>query len=98
MSGYSGDLFNDPFFKQLKEDMDPAEVKRYEEMGEHMYSVNVVDPEKDMIVESVAYIKEALKSGLHYTLLEDNEKELMQSYYGEKWFEEFEEKDDEVNE
>jgi len=38
------------------------------------------------MAEAVAYIESSLKSGLHPSMLEENEKALLQDNYGDEWY------------
>jgi hypothetical protein len=43
------------------------------------------DSTPEEIIEAVAYINEAIKSGLHPDYLDENEKDVCKAFYGEDW-------------
>ena len=48
-------------------------------------SKSLHDSTPQEIIEAVAYIVEAMKSGLHPDYLDDNEKEVCKAFYGDDW-------------
>lgn len=86
------DLFNNPMVKNAKKAMTKEQIDEYKKIGEKMYNtIDFVNPlmENEPLINSIAYINEALKSGLHYTYLSDNEKLIMKEHYGKNWFEKY---------
>ena len=90
------DIFNNPFAKNAINSMTPEQKEQYRKIGEEMYgkidysNIKNDEPITDEIEEACAYIVEGLKSGLHYTYLEDDEKELMERVYGREWYKKWE--------
>ena len=86
-------LFEDPKMKKMFENLPEEEKKSYMKSGKYMYSKDYVNAQIDdpnvKIYEAVAYIAEGLKSGLLPSQLEENEKALMKSVYGDKWFQKY---------
>ncbi len=82
---------NQDLFKQAKQNMSKEEIAKYEEIGEKMYNSvdfensKVLTPTQDIDAESIAYITEAVKSGLHPDHLSENEQFIMESHYGADW-------------
>lgn len=82
------DLFENPRVKAAYESLSPAEKARYTSIGEQLYDsvdfeeCNVNEP----MLEATAYIQNQLKSGLHPSMMEQNEKDLMKESYGEEWY------------
>ena len=86
------DIFNNPFAKNAMNSMSYEQKEQYRRIGEEMYGkINYTevlnkDPITEDIEEACAYIVEGLKSGLHYSYLEDDEKQLMERVYGREWY------------
>lgn len=87
------DLFDNPMVKNILKSMSPDEIQKYKQIGESLYGnvkfetnevTNNIQPPME---ESVAYIKEALKSGMLVEDLEDNEIKFLKDYYGDNWIE-----------
>ena len=89
MVSYS--LFSDEKLKEMFEKLSPEEQANYKKKGEHMYAKDYVSAgsEADKFMESAAYIKEGLKSGLLPSQLSVSEKEIMVAIYGRLWYEKF---------
>ena len=83
-------LFNNEMIKQAKKSMTPEELEEYKKKGEEFFAdVNFEDKDGNAIppVESAcAYIAEGLKSGLHPSYLDDDEKRVMEEIYGKEWY------------
>ena len=85
-SNYS--LFSDPKLKEAFNSLPKEDQEKYQKSGQYMYSydyVNQGNPD-DKIYESVAHIAEGLKSGLRPSQLDDSERTLIKSVYGDQWF------------
>lgn len=85
------DLFDNPMVTAAKKSMSPRSQERYRKLGESMYGgINFTDSKVDNrpapMVEALAYVEESLKSGLHPSMLEDNEKAILVDAYGEEWY------------
>jgi len=87
----SNDLFDNPSVRNLLKSMSPEEIRKYRKIGEELYGhVNFEQSEiiKNLpapVHESIAYIKEGLKSGLLIEDLEENEVNFLKDYFGENW-------------
>lgn len=90
----NGHIFNEASMMSVKA-LSPEELIRYKEIGEELYgkidfeSSEILNNLPASMTESVAYISELVKSGLHPSMLEENEKELMKTSYGEDWFKKY---------
>jgi hypothetical protein len=86
---------NQELYDQASSMMSSEQIQQYKEMGEKMYNSidfttsEVLDNTDSPIAESLAYISEAIKSGLHISYLEENEIEVLRQGYGEEWFKRF---------
>ena len=90
-------LFDNPMVRQAKANMTPEELQRLQEIGEQMfrgisYETNVVN-EGNVIntltpemKEGLEHIKAQLQSGLHPSMLDDNEKTFMVQALGSEWY------------
>lgn len=94
---FDDSLFNNELVRNAIKNLTPEQLQMYKNIGKEMYEnldsytskdVNFQDIDSIMS-DAVKYIEEGLKSGLHPSLLEDNEKIIMQSTYGEKWYEKY---------
>lgn len=87
----SFDLFDNPMVTAAKKSMSPRSLERYKKLGESMYgginfTESKVDNRPEPMVEALAYIEESLKSGLHPSMLDDNEKAILLDAYGKEWY------------
>ena len=84
-------LFNDPQILSIKNSLPPEYLEELRRRGESMYKD--IDFENEtinhVIQDSINNIKEAIKSGLHPSLLEPSEKELLFEELGKEWYKEF---------
>tara|TARA_Y100000591_G_C21707110_1_gene631427 strand:- start:293 stop:694 length:402 start_codon:yes stop_codon:yes gene_type:complete len=83
-------LFNNEMIKQARESMTPEQLEEYKKKGEEFFAnVDFEDKDGNAIppVESAcAYITEGLKSGMHPSYLDDDEKRVMEEIYGKEWY------------
>ena len=85
-------LFNNPMIEAAERALSPEEKEKYKQIGESMYgnmsfenSDMILNPDVELL-EALAYIEEELKCGMHPSILDDNEKELLKDAYGEEWY------------
>jgi hypothetical protein len=95
------DIFSNPQIQRAKEALAPNVRAQYEQLGESLWnqietskitvSNNAGDPSSSNlpppVEEAAAHISEALKSGMHPTLLEPEEKNVMKECFGSSWWE-----------
>ena len=83
-------LFNNEMIKKAKESMTPEQLEEYKKKGEQFFAdVNFEDKNGNTVppVESAcAYITEGLKSGMHPSYLDEDEKIVMEEIYGKEWY------------
>lgn len=85
------DLFEGVLAKAAMAALSDEDKEKYRVIGEHLYgrlnfedgSLNNLSPEMN---EAVAYLESQLNSGLHPSMLQENEKELLKEAYGEDWY------------
>lgn len=88
----TGSLFSNPMVESAMKALSPEDLQMYKEIGEKMYGT--VDFEDSKILnnmpapmyEAGAYISEQLKSGLHPSMMDDDEKRLMEELFGKEWY------------
>jgi hypothetical protein len=87
------DLFDNPMVRSALAAMSDEDKEQYRLIGEQMYgSMNfedaryLIDPNAQM-TEALACLESQLRSGLHPSDLEDNEKAVLADAYGPKWYE-----------
>lgn len=89
------DLFDNPMVKAAAEKMSEEDKERYKRLGESMYlnvdfnESKVLDNTPAPMAEAVAYLSEAIKSGLHPSMLNENEQAVLKELYGTNWYENF---------
>jgi hypothetical protein len=84
-------IFNNPLIESVKRSLSPEELAHYEKLGKALYadvefetskSISNIDPP---MVEAIAYIESSLRSGMHPSYLDDNEKMILKNAYGDDW-------------
>ncbi len=88
-------LFDNPMVQNAKASMSQEQQDEYKRIGEEMYNTiefdtnTVLNNVEDPSSEPLAYIMEALKSGLAPEYLSEDEKNFMIKYYGDDWYTKF---------
>jgi len=88
----ASELFDNPMTRSALAALSDDDKKRYKMIGEHLYDRVNFENEKtqnnlpDCMDEAAACIETSLQSGLHPSMLEDNEKSLLQEIYGNEWY------------
>lgn len=87
---YDNNLFNNPMVRAAKASMTPEQIAEYQRIGEEMYSTvdfetSTVLDNGEPLAEGVAYVVEALKSGIHPDYLEEDDVKIMEEVYGKNW-------------
>lgn len=81
----TNNLFNNNMVKNARKEMSQELKDEYEKLSHHVgQAMDVI--EGDPLNESAAYITEGLKSGLHPSYLEENEKQVMKTLFGDEWY------------
>ena len=98
------DLFNNPMVNNALKALTPQQIEDYRKIGEQLYgNINFEDSKilnniPAPMAESVAYVEEGIKAGLLPCDLTEDEVILLTEAYGEKWYERYGFKRDEVPE
>jgi hypothetical protein len=78
---------NQELYDQASLSMSKEDLDAYEAMGKRMYEDNAFETDVDAKQSlAVAYVHEALKSGMHPSYLDEDETALMQTTFGPNWF------------
>ena len=86
------DLFDNPMVRSAMAALSEEDKKKYKMIGDHLYGrINFEDEQSlnnmpPSMAEAVAYIETCMRSGLHPSMLEDNERALLKENYGEEWY------------
>lgn len=86
------DLFDNPMTRSAMAALSEEDKAKYKMIGDHLYGrVNFEDGQTlnnmpPPMAEAVAYIETSLMSGMHPSMLEDNEKALLKDNYGDEWY------------
>ncbi len=86
-------LWDNPMTRSAMKAMSDEELQRYKDIGQSMYgdidfeASKVLNNIPPPMAEAVAYVEESLKSGLHPSMLEENEIALLADVRGDKWYE-----------
>lgn len=88
-------LWNNEMVNNALKSMSPEELEKYKKIGESMYkdidyeTSKVIDKNNTLppfLTDAVNYISELLKSGLHPSMLEKEEINVLEEVYGKKWY------------
>lgn len=83
----------DSIRKNVEKGMTAEQIENMKVLGEKFHESfdvakgSVRDANEINMEESLAYVVESLKSGIHPSYLNDDEKAIMMAGYGEKWYE-----------
>jgi hypothetical protein len=97
-------LWDNDMVNAAKKSMSKEELLRYEKIGESMFKdidfeTSAISNNKDpLLSDAVAYIIEGLKSGLHPSMLDSDELNVLENYYGKEWYESWGYKKEDLNE
>lgn len=86
------DLFDNPMVRAAMSALSAEEKEQYKKIGEQMYgNMNfedaryLINPEVRM-TEALECLEGQLRSGLHPSDMEENEKALLKDAYGDEWY------------
>lgn len=90
-------IFDNPMIRAARNSMTPEQIELYKKIGEEYYkNIDMTEQDRKNIIKqdsiyikSVEYIEDGIRSGLDYNDLEDDEKEILKTKYGEKWYEHY---------
>jgi len=82
----------DSIRKNVEQGMTQEQIDNMKVLGEKFHESfdvtkgNVRDVNEIQMEEALAYVVESLKSGIHPSYLDDDEKAIMMAGYGEEWY------------
>jgi hypothetical protein len=91
-SEYNSDLFDNPMTRTAMAALSEEDKAKYKIIGDHLYGrINFEDGQSlnnmpPPMAEAVAYVETSLMSGMHPSMLEENEKALLKDNYGDEWY------------
>jgi len=83
------DLFDNPMVRSAMAALSDEDKQRYKTIGDHLYGRINFDNGQSLeppIAEAVAYIETSLQSGMHPSMLEENDHALLKEQYGDEWY------------
>jgi hypothetical protein len=86
------DLFEGVLVKSAISALSDEDKEKYRKLGQELYgkidfeNSKILSTNPDPIKESISYIESQLKSGIHPSMLEDTEKEIMNDFVGPEWY------------
>ena len=86
-----GSVFEDPSIKKTFDSLSDEEKEKYKKIGEQVHSVDYEKISKYGVEydNALAYIVMSLNSGLHPSYLNNDNKTILKTEFGDKWFEKF---------
>jgi hypothetical protein len=87
------DLFDNPMIKSAEKALTQEQKEKYAQLGEEMYKTvdfetnEILNNLPEPMVESVLQLSVQLRSGLHPSDLEEQDIKLLETSFGEKWYE-----------
>lgn len=94
-------LWDNQMINMARQNMPTEELEKYKKLGESMYAdidfptskvINNNEIDNNLpehMVDAVIYLQEAIKSGLHPSMLEENDVKLLEEAYGKEWYKQF---------
>jgi hypothetical protein len=88
-------LWDNEMVRHAMKTMSPEDIEKYRKIGESMYKDIDFETAKisnkdqscpQFLADSVAYLTEAIKSGLHPSMLTEDEKNILEEFYGKEWY------------
>ena len=91
----NNDLFNNTLLQEAKNSLSEEDKKKYDQIGQDLYcnidynNSKVLNNVPPPMIEIINYIRESLKSGLHPSMLEEKEKDILFEFCDKEWYKEF---------
>lgn len=87
-------LFNNPMITSAKKAMAKKDLDHYQKLGESMYKdinfeTSSVNNLPQPMIDAAIYVESMIKSGMHPSLLDENDKNAMLEVYGEEWYKKY---------
>ena len=95
--GQKPSLWNNDMVNSALKSMSPSDLEHYKKLGESLYkdlnfeTSNIESNENipPYLADALAYIVESIKSGLHPSMLDEDEKKVLEEVYGKEWYRKF---------
>jgi len=92
--GQKPSLWNNEMVNSALKSMSPSDLEHYKKLGESLYkdlnfeTSNIESKENipPYLSDALAYIVESIKSGLHPSMLDEDEKKVLEEIYGKEWY------------
>lgn len=91
----NNDLFDNPMVRAAMKSMSQEEKDNYKRIGQKLYNIDFTQQLEDnkdlgsLITEAQAYVETQLRSGMHPSMLEETEKQVMENVKGPEWYKEW---------
>jgi len=87
-------LFDNPMVTSAKKAMTKKDLDKYQQLGESMYrdinfETSIVNNLPQPMVDAAIYVESMIKSGMHPSLLDENDKNVMNEVYGDEWYKKY---------
>jgi hypothetical protein len=82
-------LWNNPAIEETIKNTDPEKYYKYQKMAQSLFDKSNINDPHIINIEAATQIKFMLRDGLNPSLLDNNEKELYISTFGQESFDEF---------
>jgi hypothetical protein len=87
-------LFDNPMIESARKAMSKKDLDRYQKLGESMYKdinfeTSSVNNLPQPMINAAIYVESMIKSGMHPSLLDENDKNAMLEVYGEEWYKKY---------
>ena len=87
-------LWNNEMVNSALKSMSPSDLEHYKKLGEGLYKdlnfeTSNIETKENMppfLADALAYIVESIKSGLHPSMLDEDEKKVLTEVYGKEWY------------
>lgn len=92
--GQKPSLWNNDMVNSALKSMSPSDLEHYKKLGESLYKdlnfeTSNIESKKNIppyLSDALAYIVESIKSGLHPSMLDEDEKKVLEEIYGKEWY------------
>lgn len=90
-------LWNNSMIQSALNSMSHEELEHYKKIGESMFGeinfeTETVTDNNNIplfLTDAAAYISESLKSGLHPSMMDENDKCIMENVFGKEWYKKY---------
>jgi hypothetical protein len=99
-------LWNNEMVNSALKSMSSSDLEHYKKLGESLYkdlnfeTSNIETKENipPYLADALAYIVESIKSGLHPSMLDEDEKKVLEEVYGKEWYKKWDFTKEDLNE